>query len=643
MAKLPEIRDRLSVRGAGGTPSYNLAGQTNPYGSANIRIPDTSEIAGAGMAAIGKAIGDVGKDIEAKQELMKKQDEENRQFVEKQQLADAKYRWAMAQIEIENSFVGDNNYGTYTKRYQDGALKAREEAASVIQSATLRRAFYMDTDVDVARGISSMKKAERAGYEKARVSSFNDEIEQAKLKWFEAQDPAIKADIEKSIKAKADGLVYEGIITPQQAKTTLRGIDQFIVSTSLMGMTREQQKLELAPDDSREQLGDRLDVEERIRLLDAIKKEEMAIAEKAIEGYKINASTGRPKDPATAGAMQASLSLGVDISDPQSITGYKKEYIPQVVENQLRSGVREGAVQVIPTDRAQSIVSQINSVTSVEDYVGAIQSLREEFTDEKYFNIALRDLKNTGNLAGDIRTVLEANPEKDGQIINAIFEMRDKDKRKSTMDLADAMLSKNNVPTNQIEKKVTEKMSDYIASNISAFNSNQGINDILKSATDMAKYFYVESGGDETGAVKAATDWIVSRYDFATSAKNGYYAIPKKYTEQYQKSAGSLETIAVYIKHDVINSIEEKRNILLPPGYGGAAGMATYVGELKDGAYWANNEDASGIVLMSPARVPVYFDDGRRVEFRFGNIADYKIPKIKYGSIREGVAPGYTE
>lgn len=124
----------------------------------NIRVAEPTGL-GQGVEGLGRSMIEIGEIFKEKEALERENAEKERKAREAIELRSAQSRWARKSIEIESSFVGDTDFATYEERYAAAMIEAQEEIGAGISGATVRRGFYDDTNVDVARGSLRMQKS----------------------------------------------------------------------------------------------------------------------------------------------------------------------------------------------------------------------------------------------------------------------------------------------------------------------------------------------------------------------------------------------------------------------------------------------------------------------------------------------------
>lgn len=107
----------------------------------------------SGFQAVGKALQNFGQTVQERQDAMN--------------LQRAKTHWQKAKIEADNAFDHDNDFATYTERYNGMLSKASEEALKQVTNPRMKELLTMDIELSKADGMQRMKDR---SFEKERES-----------------------------------------------------------------------------------------------------------------------------------------------------------------------------------------------------------------------------------------------------------------------------------------------------------------------------------------------------------------------------------------------------------------------------------------------------------------------------------------
>src|SRR5690606_4127112 len=101
-------------------------------------------------------------------------------------------------IELQNTFNEDNDYNTFERRYQEGATKARDEAAAAITNPRLRQRFITETADDLARGHVAARHLARKREGDVGLADTYRQLDQLKETIFKATTEEDKARLIES-------------------------------------------------------------------------------------------------------------------------------------------------------------------------------------------------------------------------------------------------------------------------------------------------------------------------------------------------------------------------------------------------------------------------------------------------------------
>lgn len=185
MARIPDISD--------------LGGRRNPRSASGVVRNRAGEI-------FGRALEDFGDTVARAQDRSRarKQDADDRL-----QLAQAKRDVLLADTEISATLSQDGDYSTYDKRYSEHMSKARVAAAERIQNKESRELFLIDTDMTVARGRESVRRAAWNQEVKEGRRQTEQDVDSLLDGALRSPDPRIRAEFLTAVSARVDA-VAEG-------------------------------------------------------------------------------------------------------------------------------------------------------------------------------------------------------------------------------------------------------------------------------------------------------------------------------------------------------------------------------------------------------------------------------------------------
>jgi hypothetical protein len=288
-------------------------------------------------------------------------------------------------------------------------------------------------------------------------------------------------------------------------------------------------------------------------------------------------------DPAALSATN-----GADMTDPQDIIDKQK------LKNSDGSEVKvqPNNISLIPKQQASFLANQLNGINNADTMVANLESIKKQY-GEKYFPIAMRDLKNNG-LSADAAFIAYMDPVQDKHIIDASFAIDAAGAKKGEgikviTDMAKTRAATQGDKISDLDTKVAQNIQDIAGAMTAEGIPGNEINNIQTRASNIASYLYTKSGDINTAA-KQATDWMTAKYNMGDVNGKKFRAPPAYNVNQIESG---LEATLKDIKPSDITTVN-------------SVGSSDFMMQnLKSRGYFTLNGDQSGYILRDEFGIPV--------------------------------------
>lgn len=142
---------------------------------------------------------------------------------------------ALARQELED----DPDYSTYETRYQEKMAKAREQAAGLIQSKADRRAFDVDTAMDLERGVMEVRRVATNKRKSFDLATGANSLEDLLAVSRSAKDDATRQAAIGTADETINGMVQRGVLDPGKAMEARRDWHNRYVGQQILGKIDE--------------------------------------------------------------------------------------------------------------------------------------------------------------------------------------------------------------------------------------------------------------------------------------------------------------------------------------------------------------------------------------------------------------------
>jgi len=154
--------------------------------------------------AVGEAVSQLGDQVQSYgNQQLEKQD--------KLDYATAKTSLISADINMRQQLQNDPDYATYEQRYNEAMGKAREAALSQIKSGQDRRAFEIDTQLDVARGLSEVRDLAQKKQTAVKIGNGLNSLNELRATLRNAPDDATRVQGIKTAGEMIQGMIANGM------------------------------------------------------------------------------------------------------------------------------------------------------------------------------------------------------------------------------------------------------------------------------------------------------------------------------------------------------------------------------------------------------------------------------------------------
>lgn len=195
--------------------------------------PVLNRVVDQGAGDIGKAIFNAGLDLEAI-------DERRRARQDQIAVAKAKSGFLQDQIRLSSSLT-DEDYGTYTKRFQEGMNKSRDKWLGTIKNPEARELLGAELQLTQTRGASAVYEKQLAREKDYEVAGLESDMGVMLEDVYRAENIDDIAEIRKTLEFRLDGHRQADHITARQRDAYLKAFDQTWALTRLERMSDAEQ------------------------------------------------------------------------------------------------------------------------------------------------------------------------------------------------------------------------------------------------------------------------------------------------------------------------------------------------------------------------------------------------------------------
>ncbi|QKJ88012.1 Lytic murein transglycosylase [Paramixta manurensis] len=208
--------------------------------------------------------------------------------------AEAQSYFLKKKLAITSSFQDDNDYSTFGDRYNDQINKARESSMGMIRNANDRRAFEIESNNDIARGLEQIKGLARRKEVDHGIASLNSTIESNRSAAITAPDEETRMGFLKATQDAIEGAYSRGYIDETQSVAIRQKSAVDYAAASIGAMKPEQR---IAALNSRDGIASLLPPDTKKKLQDAAANE--------VIGNRINDAQIRLMSPGGIGGFKS--------------------------------------------------------------------------------------------------------------------------------------------------------------------------------------------------------------------------------------------------------------------------------------------------------------------------------------------------
>ena len=297
--------------------------------------------------------------------------------------------------------------------------------------------------------------------------------------------------------------------------------------------------------------------------------------------------------------------------NPDDQAGIVRARISQAINLQRQMGIPELNIKALSNEQAKQIAAELNSLEG-DKRAAAMDEISKLYTP-RYLPIVMRQLEDEGLRMENMFLSLEnLNPETRATLAYAL-EAGEK-------ELSKAIGDKEKDIDGGLDQALEPFFETVSAGGLSArrlIRMNQ-----IRKAVKLTAMAYAAKGmeGDEALS-RAVHDMLDGRYHYQDG-----YRVPIQY------DAGKVERYANHMREGI-----KEQDLVLPAGDRRLSEdyrRNAFISSIMRDAYWATNEDESGLVLMhrflnTPMPVLVRDEHGRirRYEFTFDDAMNYRDEK----------------
>lgn len=183
-----------------------LGGRTAPVSRRQIVVDQSGEIEAEGL---GRAAQEIGQTVHVFTERR-----------DKLRYAEAKSALLSADIAARKALENDQDWETHETRYSEMMAKAREKASGLIRDKSDRSLFDMDANLDVERGLGSIRDGARRIEIDTGRATLGSILSNNRTAALEAKDEATRSALLRATQDAIAGARDKGYVSAQDAMAT---------------------------------------------------------------------------------------------------------------------------------------------------------------------------------------------------------------------------------------------------------------------------------------------------------------------------------------------------------------------------------------------------------------------------------------
>lgn len=325
-------------------------------------------------------------------------------------------------------------------------------------------------------------------------------------------------------------------------------------------------------------------------------------------------------------------------SDPAGYVAstFETEDPSQMLAIQERLGVPEHARSIIPKDTADDMVKNMANMSG-QEIVDQLDGMRRDLGDN--WAIGYRDLVNA-KMPTALRIVASLAEPGQREIRVKIAEVYKTDVK----DLMNSVAGIKNMTAQDIKLAVDNELQEYMGpirkSLINTFGfTSEGINQIadLKEVLEKTSYAYMLENHNATKATKLVVSEVIEGSYYYGEDDN--YLIPKSVGLSPSKVESNTDDFLQKMEVDDLRGTDDNGKDI----YRSTTEKKQALSNIKNGGYWANTPDQSGVMLLSPSGKMVHGKDGKPIVMTWADMVKPEPKPEPNNPIEPGTSPKLAE
>lgn len=208
-------------------PDANDLGRRGPQISGGVASADMTQVSRA-MQGLGNAVANTANAIGEKQDRFN--------------YAEAQSDFLKKKLKIMSAFDNDNDYSTFSERFNQEISKARDESTGLLRNNEDRHAFSLETDNDIARSAETIRNLARSREVDHGIASLNQTIESNRNAALSAPDEETRQALLQATNDAIHGAFDRGYIDERSLVST-RQKAVMDYAQAAIGMMKPEQRI----------------------------------------------------------------------------------------------------------------------------------------------------------------------------------------------------------------------------------------------------------------------------------------------------------------------------------------------------------------------------------------------------------------
>lgn len=208
-------------------PDANDLGRRGPQIAGGVASADMTQVSRA-MQGLGNAVANIANAIGEKQDRFN--------------YAEAQSDFLKKKLKIMSAFDNDNDYSTFSERFNQEISKARDESTGLLRNNEDRHAFSLETDNDIARSSEAIRNLARSKEVDHGIASLNQTIESNRNAALSAPDEQTRQALLQATNDAIHGAFDRGYIDEKSlVSTRQKAVTDY--AQAAIGMMKPEQRI----------------------------------------------------------------------------------------------------------------------------------------------------------------------------------------------------------------------------------------------------------------------------------------------------------------------------------------------------------------------------------------------------------------